>query len=138
VDWQAPAFPGSAPAPEGDEPRLENLGLPPLSEFPGASRDDSTARPTLQRPERQTEALDNANEPPKRRNRKSKAKAAEPGDEVEPMTWMDGLSSRLSAYSLADEEAAAAAAAAAAADGAPPPEQGDEADTGAADEQPSD
>ncbi|MEP7225478.1 MAG: hypothetical protein ABI783_11025, partial [Actinomycetota bacterium] len=34
--------------------------------------------------------------------------AQDPGDEPEAVNWMDGLSSRLSAYSLADDGSAAA------------------------------
>ena len=111
--WQAPTFPGSAAAASAvPEPSLEGLGLPPLTEFPGVTRD----RPPLKRtrPQRDPAQRDTAErgtaepaerpaEPEKkRRRRRTSRSAGEPGDEQEGMGWMDGLSNRLSAYSLAD------------------------------------
>ena len=40
---------------------------------------------------------------------KSKTEPAEPGDEAGEVDWMAGLSNRLSAYSLSEDEAAPAA-----------------------------
>ena len=101
--WPSAAFPDVSDAVDDPEPepRIENLGLPPLSEFPGVSRDEPTQRATPPRADRAGESP-RAKEPPKRRGRK--AKAAEPGDEVEGTGWMDGLSSRLSADSLTGSE----------------------------------
>ncbi len=100
--WPSAGFPESTHAiSEPPEPALENLGLPPLSEFPGISRDAPEA-PRPQERGRAPEAKGRPAPQPKRRGRRRKA--AEPGDEVEPTTWMDGLSSRLSAYSLTGEE----------------------------------
>ena len=56
----------------------------------------------MSRPDRQAEEKSRAAPPPRRRGKK--AKPAEPGDEVDATSWMGGLSSRLSAYSLSGEE----------------------------------
>jgi acyl-coenzyme A synthetase/AMP-(fatty) acid ligase len=99
---QAPTSPGSAAASAESEPSLEALGLPPLTEFPGTTPD----RPPLKRkrPERGiAEPSERPAEPDKKRRRRRTRTAGEPGDEEEGMGWMDGLSNRLSAYSLADE-----------------------------------
>jgi acyl-coenzyme A synthetase/AMP-(fatty) acid ligase len=108
--WPSAAFPDLTTRPSAEpEPRLENLGLPPLSEFPGVARDESET-PPAPRLERPTQSQGRAAPQPKRRGRK--AKPAEPGDDVDATGWMDGLTSRLSAYSLtgADEAEAADAA----------------------------
>jgi hypothetical protein len=98
--WPSPAFPDMEPPTPEPEPSLEHLGLPPLSEFPGVTRDDSPpVRPTAR--QRAPEPARPAPEP-KRRGRRGRS-AGEPGDEQEGMGWMDGLSSRLSAYSLTNE-----------------------------------
>ena len=39
------------------------------------------------------------------RSKRVRSREAEPGDESEEVSWMEGLSNRLSAYSLAGEEA---------------------------------
>jgi acyl-coenzyme A synthetase/AMP-(fatty) acid ligase len=99
---QAQTSPGSAAASAEPEPSLESLGLPPLTEFPGTTPD----RPPLKRrrPERSTtEPSERPAEPDKKRRRRRTRSEGEPGDEEEGMGWMDGLSNRLSAYSLADE-----------------------------------
>jgi acyl-coenzyme A synthetase/AMP-(fatty) acid ligase len=99
---QAPSSPGSAAASAEPEPSLESLGLPPLTEFPGTTPD----RPPLKRrrPERSAaEPSERPPEPDRKRRRRRTRSEGEPGDEEEGMGWMDGLSNRLSAYSLADE-----------------------------------
>ena len=110
--WHTPTFPGSAAQASAEpEPSLEGLGLPPLADFPGVTRDS----PPLKRPRREKrEAADSSVQPEpapekKRRRRRSRS-AGEPGDEQEGnIGWMDGLSSRLDAYSLASEGEAAPA-----------------------------
>ena len=104
---QAPTSPGSAADSAEPEPSLEALGLPPLTEFPGTAPD----RPPLKRmrPERNiAEPSERPAEPDKKRRRRRTRTAGEPGDEPEGLGWMDGLSNRLSAYSLADESEEAA------------------------------
>ena len=106
---EAPTFPGSAAtsAKAEPEPSLEGLALPPLTDFPGTTRD----RPPSERPRPERGAAEPAERPAepdnKRRRRRSRS-AGEPGDEQEGLGWMDGLSNRLSAYSLADESELAA------------------------------
>lgn len=88
----------SEPVSEPEQPvvPLGDLGLPPVTDFPSA--DDASEPPRLRRPSRQATPA-------------SKARATrghstgEPGDEPEEATWMQGLSKRLSAYSLGDDEA---------------------------------
>ncbi len=101
-DPQAPTFQVSDETSAEPEPSLENLGLPPLTEFPDRTRDDPSPKRTRQ-PERRT-ADPGTPEPEKKR--KHGRSAGEPGDVEDDTGWMDGLSSRLSAYSLAEEEAA--------------------------------
>jgi acyl-coenzyme A synthetase/AMP-(fatty) acid ligase len=99
---QAPTPSGSAAAKAEPEPSLESLGLPPLTEFPGTTPD----RPPLKRRRRErgtAEPSERPAEPDRKRRRRRTHSEGEPGDEEEGMGWMDGLSSRLSAYSLADE-----------------------------------
>jgi acyl-coenzyme A synthetase/AMP-(fatty) acid ligase len=104
--WHTPTFPGSAAQPSAEpEPSLEGLGLPPLADFPGVTRD----RPPLKRPRRAERGAAESSvqpepEPEKKRRRRRSRSAGEPGDEQEGnIGWMDGLSSRLDAYSLANE-----------------------------------
>ena len=92
------------PSAESPEPSLANLGLPPLTEFPGVNRERAPESGTREEPERLPSAQSRP-EPTKKRGRRGRSNG-EPGDEPEAVDWMDGLSSRLSAYSLAQEDAA--------------------------------
>jgi hypothetical protein len=74
------------------------LYFPPTTAFPIRRDDDDTPRPKRPAPRRQ------AAEPPKG---KRSTEPAEPGDEGAEVGWMAGLSNRLSAYSLSDEDVAA-------------------------------
>jgi hypothetical protein len=80
------------------------LYFPPVTSFP-TPRDDADA---------DTERRRDAPKAPRRRPAPDQGKStrgksgAEPGDEAEEISWMQGLSSRLSAYSLAEEEASSA------------------------------
>jgi acyl-coenzyme A synthetase/AMP-(fatty) acid ligase len=95
-------------------PRAENsmsnaagIYFPPTTAFPTpreSSDEESAARETPRPPRRRPPA-----EPGKA---KRSAEPAEPGDEATEVAWMHGLSNRLSAYSLADEEAQASEGAA--------------------------
>ena len=94
-------------APEPAEPSIVGLGLPPLAEFPslakGADQDD--AGPDSERPPKERRPR---SAPVSGRKGRRERSAKDPGDEPEAVSWMDGLSSRLSAYSLADDEPPAA------------------------------
>jgi len=91
----------TAKAEEATMSNAEASGLyfPPTTAFPIRRDDDDDApRPKRPAPRRQ------AAEPPKG---KRSTEPAEPGDEGAEVGWMAGLSNRLSAYSLSDEEVAA-------------------------------
>jgi hypothetical protein len=95
------------PEPEPDEPSLAGLGLPPLTEFPSVRKepdaeDDGTAPTTKPA----TKGKRSRQAPVSSRRGRRDQSAEEPGDEAEAIDWMDGLSSRLSAYSLADDSTA--------------------------------
>jgi len=94
--------------PDPAVPSIVGLGLPPLAAFPTLVKDkaqdeeqDSERAPRPRRPRP-------APAPPSSRKGRRERSAEDPGDEPEAVSWMDGLSSRLRAYSLADEEASAA------------------------------
>jgi hypothetical protein len=94
----------SEPEPETSTP---GLYFPPVAAFP-APRDD---------PDDDSERRRDAPKAPPRRpapdpgkSKRGKSGAAEPGDEAEEISWMEGLSNRLSAYSLAEEDADASSA----------------------------
>jgi len=77
------------------------LYFPPVTSFP-APREDTD----------ETERRRDAPKTPRRRpaadpgkSKRVKSGAAEPGDEADEVSWMQGLSNRLSAYSLAEEDA---------------------------------
>ena len=76
---------------------LADLGLPPVTDFPSA--DDRSEPPKLRKPSRRAAPASKAK--PTRGH-----SAGEPGDEPEEeeVSWMQGLSTRLSAYSLGEEE----------------------------------
>ena len=87
---EAPA-PAAPPAAETDDDPRAGLGITPVTEFPqldtGAKREASGRR-------RLSQAA------PKPDTQRS---LGEPGDEGDEIGWMQGLSSRLSAYSLDTE-----------------------------------
>jgi len=77
------------------------LYFPPVTSFPAPREepdDSERRRDTPKAPRRRAAA-----EPGK--SKRGKSGAAEPGDEADEVSWMQGLSNRLSAYSLAEEEA---------------------------------
>lgn len=78
------------PAPPEPESPLAGLGLKPVTEFP--RRESSAQRDTLPGGRRSTVGPDGRDD----RDRS----LGDPGDEPEEVGWMQGLSSRLSAYSL--------------------------------------
>ncbi len=86
-----------------DETPSQAAGLyfPPTTAFPTvrADRDEDEPR----------ESRRTARPRPAAEAGKSKTEPAEPGDEVGEVGWMAGLSNRLSAYSLSEDEAAPAA-----------------------------
>jgi hypothetical protein len=80
---------------EEKEPEPPTLNFPSSTDFsiPRGSRDDvSEPRTPRRRPPAELGK-------PKRSNG-----AAEPGDEMGEASWMEGLSNRLSAYSLSEDE----------------------------------
>jgi acetyl-CoA synthetase/medium-chain acyl-CoA synthetase len=87
--------------PETDAPDLAALGLPPVTI--NLERRDAPAPPAPKRPR--------APSTPKKEDKRGKSRQSdgEPGDEVEEVGWMEGLSTRLSAYSLASDEPEASA-----------------------------
>ena len=107
------------------EPETEasssGLYFPPVTSFP-APRDDpdddaERKRETPKAPRRRPA-------PSPTKSKRGKSGAAEPGDEAEEVSWMAGLSNRLSAYSLAEEEEAAGSA------GEPVEDKPEDAETG--------
>ena len=104
------------PVDESSSASAAGLYFPPTTAFPiprPDSDDDEAPREPRRAPRRRASA-----EPAKPRS----TEPAEPGDEGTEVSWMAGLSNRLSAYSLADEGAAE------------PAESDADADDGAADE----
>jgi acyl-coenzyme A synthetase/AMP-(fatty) acid ligase len=100
----------------GDPP--SGLYFPPVTSFPTPREDADEGdhgreppRPSRRRPAPETG-----------KTKRGKSGAAEPGDEAEEVSWMAGLSNRLSAYSLAEEEASSA--------GEPDEEKPKDAETG--------
>ncbi len=93
-----------APAAKQDvkkETPSEAAGLyfPPVTAFPAprADRDDDEPRESRRAPRTRPPA-----EP---KPSKRSTEAAEPGDEGSESNWMEGLSNRLSAYSLSEDDA---------------------------------
>ena len=77
------------PPPEAEDP-LAGLGLKPVTEFPKVeSAGERSAPPGRRRPGG-----------PLRDTKPDRPSEGEPGDEAEEIGWMQGLSNRLSAYSL--------------------------------------
>jgi acyl-coenzyme A synthetase/AMP-(fatty) acid ligase len=90
------------PRTESSMSNAAGIYFPPTTAFPTpreSSDEESAARETPRSPRRRPPA-----EPGKA---KRAAEPAEPGDEAPEVAWMHGLSNRLSAYSLADEDAQA-------------------------------
>jgi acetyl-CoA synthetase/medium-chain acyl-CoA synthetase len=83
--------------PEETEPTLPTLNFPSSTAFsiPRGSRDDESQR----------EQRSPRPRPPAELGTSKRSTApAEPGDEGQEVSWMDGLSNRLSAYSLSEDE----------------------------------
>jgi hypothetical protein len=100
VEPTATAPPLKVPTSEKPEPTMSNaagLYFPPTTAFP-IPRDDDDPPRGAKRPPRPRPAA----EPGKS---KRSTEPAEPGDEANEVSWMAGLSNRLSAYSLSDEDA---------------------------------
>ena len=88
--------------PSSDEPPASSAGLnfPPGTSFPVPREDaDSSGRSNEVPKAPRRRPVRGAGKP-----KRGKSEAAEPGDEAEEVSWMQGLSNRLSAYSLAEEE----------------------------------
>lgn len=112
---QAPRpAPASPPPPVFEAPRAQDrpeqapseaagLHFPPVTAFPAprADRDDEDTRDSRRTPRRRPAAEPNTS--------KRSTGPADPGDEGGEIGWMEGLSNRLSAYSLSEEDAQAAA-----------------------------
>jgi hypothetical protein len=103
--------PAAAPKPSlhaSGEPEREaspsGLYFPPAASFP-APRDDPDDDADRKRDAPKTPRRRPAPSQPK--SKRGKSGPAEPGGEAEEVSWMAGLSNRLSAYSLAEEEEAA-------------------------------
>ena len=84
----------------GSPPAPADLSFPPVTSFPAAREDTDPQN------ERKREATRTSRPRPKPAPGKPKRgrSTGEPGDEAEEVGWMEGLSNRLSAYSLAEEE----------------------------------
>jgi len=88
--------------PEETPSQAAGLYFPPVTAFPTPrpERDDEdvreSRRPSRQRPPAEPKSSKRSTEP------------AEPGDEGVEVSWMEGLSNRLSAYSLSEDESPAA------------------------------
>jgi hypothetical protein len=83
------------------EASTNGLNFPPVTSFP-APRDD--ADDDAER-KREPKAPRRRRAPEPGKSKRGKSGGAEPGDDAEEVSWMQGLSNRLSAYSLAEEEA---------------------------------
>jgi hypothetical protein len=106
----APAA-ASKPSPQAaGEPEREaspsGLYFPPVTAFP-VPREDSEDDLERKRDAPKTPRRQPA--PSSTKSKRGKSGAAEPGDEADEVSWMAGLSNRLSAYSLAEEEEGASA-----------------------------
>ena len=82
-------------AADADKPDLTGLGLRPVSFELNRTESDRAATPKRPRPE---------TSPPTDKNDRRSRSTGEPGDELEEVDWMGGLSTRLSAYSLSQED----------------------------------
>jgi hypothetical protein len=109
--------------PSEPEPPASSSGLyfPPLTSFP-APRDEPDHDPEHKRDAPKAPRRRPAPDPGK--SKRGKSGAAEPGDEAEEISWMEGLSNRLSAYSLAEEDVDASST------GEPTTDKPEDAETG--------
>ena len=91
-----------APDPNVASSSSNNVGLyfPPVTAFPTPRKDDDDDSA----PARESRRATRRRPPAEPGNAKRSAEPAEPGDEGTEVGWMQGLSNRLSAYSLADDE----------------------------------
>ena len=80
---------------EAGKPDLSGLGLRPVDFELDRSEPERSPAPKRPRPE--------APPPADKKDRRSRS-TGEPGDELDEVDWMGGLSTRLSAYSLAQDE----------------------------------
>lgn len=109
--WPSPTF--ALPAEpnvdsEQEEQPLSQLGLPPLADFPTPEGADSLEEKSEKEPGESARTRTGRAPAAGRRGRRARS-AGDPGDEQEAIDWIGGLSSRLSAYSLSDEESPARA-----------------------------
>ena len=90
--------------PTSDKPPEATAGLnfPPATSFPTLREDDDADAGRRKDPSKTARRRP---APAAGMSKRVKSEAAEPGDEAEEVSWMQGLSNRLSAYSLAEEEA---------------------------------
>jgi acyl-coenzyme A synthetase/AMP-(fatty) acid ligase len=108
----APVTPPPAPSlqvptsakPEATKSNASSAGIyfPPTTAFPIRRDDDESPRQRTQ-PSRRRPAADPGKDDAGKKKRSTEP--AEPGDEGTEVGWMAGLSGRLSAYSLSDEDA---------------------------------
>jgi acyl-coenzyme A synthetase/AMP-(fatty) acid ligase len=109
----APPPPAPEPKPVFEAPRAETkagespseaagLYFPPVTAFPipRADREDDDTRESRRAPRPRP--------PAELKKSKHSTEPAEPGDEGDEVSWMDGLSNRLSAYSLSEDDEQAA------------------------------
>jgi len=103
--------------PDPAVPSLAGLGLPPLAHFPSLVKESGQddAEPDTERAPKERRPRP---APISSRKGRRERSAKDPGDEPEAISWMDGLSTRLSAYSLADEGSSSSGSQ----DGKPEPE----------------
>jgi hypothetical protein len=101
VEDSQPDYIVESPPEVTDVPSRDALGLPPLTEFPTAAPSDEP-KPKATRTGAGRQAAVPGEPASSRRGRRLRS-AGEPGDMSEAIDWA-GLSSRLSAYSLAADE----------------------------------
>ena len=104
VQPEAAIPPLKVPTSEKPEPTMSNAAgiyFPPTTAFPIPRDDDDDGAPRGKRAPRPRPAAELGKS-------KRSTGPAEPGDEGNEVGWMAGLSNRLSAYSLSDDEAQSA------------------------------
>jgi acetyl-CoA synthetase/medium-chain acyl-CoA synthetase len=109
-EWAAPL--PSEPAVPAPKPPVDAAEKPDAGNSSGLNFPPATSFPTLRSEEDgETEFGRDANRTPRGRPaagsgrpKRPRSREAEPGDESDEVSWMAGLSNRLSAYSLAGEE----------------------------------
>ena len=95
VDPDAPRLERGDDAPDTEKPDLSGLGLRPVNFALDRETPERPTAPKRPRPEAQ---------PPSGPEDKRSQSNGEPGDELDEVDWMGGLSTRLSAYSLSQDE----------------------------------